>query len=128
MSQLADQRNRPNSNVSGNRGYSFGEARIVQGRGLSSTGLRAAAYTREAYEICRVAGAMMELLRILIFGLLAAIIASLGTALYHLSSGRGDSKKLLRALTWRISLSIALFLLLMIAWRAGLITPHGLQQ
>jgi Protein of unknown function (DUF2909) len=71
---------------------------------------------------------MMELLRILIFGLLAAIIASLGTALYHLSSGRGDSKKLLRALTWRISLSIALFLLLMIAWRAGFITPHGLQQ
>jgi hypothetical protein len=70
----------------------------------------------------------MELLRLLIFALLAAIIASLGTALYHLSSGRGDSKKMLRALTWRISLSIALFVLLMIAWRVGLITPHGLQR
>jgi hypothetical protein len=70
----------------------------------------------------------MELIRILIFCLLAAIIASLGTALYHLSTGRGDSKRMLRALTLRISLSIALFLLLMIAWRAGLITPRGLGQ
>jgi hypothetical protein len=70
----------------------------------------------------------MELIRILIFLLLAAILASLGTALYHLSTGRGDSNKMLRALTLRIVLSIALFLLLMIAWRAGYITPHGLQQ
>ena len=70
----------------------------------------------------------MELIRILIFCLLAAILASLGTALYHLSTGRGDSNKMLRALTLRIVLSIALFLLLMIAWRAGYITPHGLQQ
>ena len=70
----------------------------------------------------------MELIRILIFLLLAAILASLGTALYHLSTGRGDSNKMLRALTLRIVLSIALFLLLMIAWRTGYITPHGLQQ
>ena len=70
----------------------------------------------------------MELIRILIVGLLAAILVSLGTALYHLSTGRGDSNKMLRALTWRISLSVALFVLLMIAWRAGLITPHGLQH
>jgi len=81
----------------------------------------------------RLAGAglytgSMELIRILIFCLLAAILASLGTALYHLSTGRGDSNKMLRALTLRIVLSIALFLLLMIAWRAGYITPHGLQQ
>lgn len=70
----------------------------------------------------------MELIRILVVGLLAAIIASLGIALYHLLTGRGDSRKLLRALTIRILLSIVLFALLMIAWRAGLITPHGLGQ
>ena len=34
----------------------------------------------------------------------------------------------LRALTLRISLSIALFVLLMITWRAGLSTPHGLEH
>jgi len=70
----------------------------------------------------------MELIRILVFCLLAAILASLGTAFYHLSTGRGDSRKMLRALTWRIALSIALFLLLMVAWRFGYIAPHGLMR
>jgi hypothetical protein len=32
-----------------------------------------------------------------------------------------------RALTIRISLSLALFALLIIAWYMGLISPHGLQ-
>ena len=31
-----------------------------------------------------------------------------------------------RALTVRIALSLGLFALIMIAWYAGLITPHGL--
>ena len=70
----------------------------------------------------------MDLFRILVFVLLAAIVSSLGIGLYHLASGRGDSNKMLRALTVRIALSILLFVLLMIAWRAGLITPHGLER
>jgi hypothetical protein len=70
----------------------------------------------------------MELIRVLVFCLMAAILASLGTALYHLSTGKRDSSKMLRALTWRIALSIALFVLLMIAWRAGYITPRGLAR
>jgi hypothetical protein len=69
----------------------------------------------------------MDLIRLVVLGLFAAIVASLGTALYHLSSGKGDSGKLLRALTVRIALSLLLFLLLMIAWRTGLMTPRGLQ-
>jgi hypothetical protein len=57
---------------------------------------------------------------------LAAIVASLGSALYHLSRGtQQDSAKLVRALTVRIVLSLALFALIMLAWYAGLITPHG---
>jgi hypothetical protein len=32
---------------------------------------------------------------------------------------------MLRALTWRIGLSVALFLLLLLAYRAGWITPHA---
>lgn len=66
----------------------------------------------------------MDIFRLAIFVLLAAIVASLGMALYHLSSGKGDSEKMMRALTVRISLSIALFLLLMLAWRMGWITPR----
>jgi hypothetical protein len=68
---------------------------------------------------------MQSLIPILIIGALVAIVASLGSGLMHLSRGQGDSHKLVRALTWRIGLSIALFLLLMIAWYTGLIAPHG---
>jgi hypothetical protein len=56
-----------------------------------------------------------------------AIVASLGSALWHLSrSTEADSGKLARALTVRICLSLALFALLMLAWHFGLITPHPL--
>jgi hypothetical protein len=63
-----------------------------------------------------------------IIAALFAIVASLGTALYHLASGRGDSGKMVRALAIRVGLSIALFILLIIAWRSGLITPHGIRR
>ncbi|HYM41758.1 MAG TPA: twin transmembrane helix small protein [Steroidobacteraceae bacterium] len=72
---------------------------------------------------------MQPLIQLLVLGALAAIVISLGTGLYHLSRGAGeeDSRKLVRALTWRIAISIALFALLMLAWYFGLIAPHGLQ-
>ena len=73
---------------------------------------------------------MNTLFRLLVLGLLIAIVVSLGSALRHLSRGstsEEDSRKMARALTIRISLSLALFALLIIAWYLGLITPHGLQ-
>jgi hypothetical protein len=69
---------------------------------------------------------MGTLIRLLIIGVLVAIVASLGSALFHLSRKTGDSRKVARDLTIRIGLSVALFILLMIAWRLGLIVPHGL--
>ena len=70
-----------------------------------------------------------SLIWVLILGTLAAIVVSLGSGLFHLSRGRGeeDSRKMARALTVRITLSLLLFALLMIAWYFGLISPHGLQ-
>jgi cytochrome bd-type quinol oxidase subunit 2 len=69
---------------------------------------------------------MPELFRVIVLIALAAIVVSLGSALYHLSRGTPkDSAKMARALTVRIALSIALFVLIMIAWYAGLITPHS---
>ncbi len=67
----------------------------------------------------------MELIKPLIVVVLIAILISLGSALFHLSRGKGDSKKMVRALTWRISLSVTLFVLILLASRYGLITPHG---
>jgi len=69
----------------------------------------------------------MDLAKLLIIAVLVAIIFSLGSALFQLSRGKGDSKKMLRALTWRIALSVALFLVLLIAGRMGYIHPHSLQ-
>lgn len=67
----------------------------------------------------------MPLVKVLVVVILVAIVASLGSALYQLSRGTGDSGKMLRALTWRISLSVALFLLLLIAYALGWLQPHG---
>lgn len=70
----------------------------------------------------------MDIIRLLIIGTLLAIVWSLGTALYHLSKGTGDSDRMLRALTWRISLSLGLFILLLVAGRAGWIVPHSVEH
>lgn len=70
----------------------------------------------------------MDLTRLLVIGLLFTIVASLGNALFHLATGKGDSRKMLRSLTIRVTLSVALFTMLMLAWRMGWISPHGLQR
>jgi hypothetical protein len=69
----------------------------------------------------------MDALRLVVILVLFAIVASLGSALYHLATGRGDSSKMVRALTVRVALSVGLFLLLMIAWRLGFIRPNGVR-
>jgi hypothetical protein len=69
----------------------------------------------------------LNLIKILIVGVLLAIIWSLGTALFHMVNDKSDSKKMVRALTMRVVLSVALFLLLLVGWSMGLISPHGLR-
>jgi len=64
--------------------------------------------------------------KFLVLVALAGIVYALGSSLYHLTATRGDQKKLLRALSWRIALSVGLFLLLFVAWYFGLIQPHGI--
>ena len=65
-------------------------------------------------------------MRWLIVLLLAAIIVSLGSGLFYLTRGDGDSGKLARALTWRIGLSLVLILGLVGAAMMGWITPGQL--
>ena len=57
-----------------------------------------------------------------------AILFSLGSALFHLVKRKegGESEKTMKALTFRIGLSLALFILLFIAFAAGLFHPQGL--
>jgi hypothetical protein len=69
------------------------------------------------------------MIKFLIVLVLAAIVASLGSGLFHLvKEDEGRSKRMVNALTVRIVLSVLLFLLLFIAWRSGLIAPHGINR
>lgn len=57
--------------------------------------------------------------------MLGFIFFSLGSALYYLvREKRGDSTRIVKALTWRITLSILLFILLFIAFAMGWLHPH----
>jgi hypothetical protein len=70
---------------------------------------------------------MQGLASLLVLTCFAAIVGSLAIGLFHLSrAGKEDSRKLARALTVRIALSLVLFVLLMLAWYFGLIAPHSL--
>ena len=61
----------------------------------------------------------------LVIAMLALILISLGKALFHLSSAReDDGKKMVAALAWRIGLSVALFVLLIVAYYNGWIEPQ----
>ncbi|MCZ6561161.1 MAG: twin transmembrane helix small protein [Gammaproteobacteria bacterium] len=65
-------------------------------------------------------------MRLLALIILLVIIISLGSALRYLVSDEGKTDRVLKALTWRIGMSVGLFVLLMLAWYFGLIEPHGI--
>ncbi|HWK76055.1 MAG TPA: twin transmembrane helix small protein [Povalibacter sp.] len=64
-------------------------------------------------------------MKILIVGLLFAIVGSLGQALFAMSSGPGNSTRMVRALTIRVGLSVALFALLLLSWHFGWMEPQN---
>lgn len=66
-------------------------------------------------------------MRILIILILLVIVASLGSALIYLLRDRSRSVRTVKALTFRIGLSIALFVLLVLGYAFGLLQPHGLR-
>jgi DUF2909 family protein len=64
-------------------------------------------------------------IKYLILAMLVLILISLGKALFHLSNAReDDGKKMVTALAWRIGLSVALFVLLIVAYYSGWIEPQ----
>jgi len=65
-------------------------------------------------------------MRLVVIGFIILILASLGSALFYLVRDKGNSTRTVKALTVRITLSIALFLLLMISFKMGWIPRQGL--
>ena len=67
------------------------------------------------------------LAKVLVVVIFLGILASMASALVFMVKDKGQSDRTVKALTVRISVSIALFALLFVLWGLGLITPHGVQ-
>jgi amino acid transporter len=64
--------------------------------------------------------------KIIIVLLLLAVLISLASGMFFLVQDQGESDRTVKSLTVRITLSIALFLMLIIGYFTGLIQPHGI--
>lgn len=64
------------------------------------------------------------LAKVIIVLFLLIILYSLGSALFYLVKEKGNSTSVVKALTWRIGLSLLLFFLLFVAYGFGWIHPH----
>ncbi len=60
----------------------------------------------------------------LVIAFMLFILYSLGSGLYYLMTDSGKTQRTVRALTWRIGLSLLLFILLMLAYFLGLVQPN----
>ena len=65
------------------------------------------------------------MIRVLVILLLLAILGSLFSGLFYLYRDRGAGERTARALTVRITLSIALFVFLLAGFRFGLIPGYS---
>ena len=64
--------------------------------------------------------------KIIVIAALLAILTSLGFALKSIVKDKDNPKRMAKALTTRITLSVLLFIFLLLAFTTGLIKPHGL--
>jgi Na+-driven multidrug efflux pump len=65
-------------------------------------------------------------MRFFVILFLIVILASLGSALYYMIRDKGRSERAVKALTVRITLSIVLFILLIVGYATGIIPRGGL--
>lgn len=64
------------------------------------------------------------IMKVIVILLLITIIYCLGSAVFYMIRDKGGSRSMAKALTWRISLSLFLFILLLLGFVFGLIAPH----
>ncbi len=67
------------------------------------------------------------LMKILVAIAFLLIIGSLGSALFFLMKDKGKSNRTVHALALRVGLSITLFIMLLISYQLGWISPTGIR-
>jgi hypothetical protein len=65
---------------------------------------------------------------IVIVAFFIVIVYNLGAGLFYMMSDKGTTNRTVKALTWRIGLSVFLILLIIAGIFTGIIKPHGLGQ
>lgn len=66
------------------------------------------------------------IIKLFIIFVMILIAVSLFSGLIFLIRDSGNSKRMLKALTLRIGMSLLLFIFLLLAFKFGLIQPHGI--
>jgi len=64
--------------------------------------------------------------KLIIIAFLVAILYNLGSGLYYMMVDKGEKDRMVRSLTWRIGLSVALILLVILGIWTGVIKPHDM--
>ena len=64
--------------------------------------------------------------KLVIIGFLVLILYNLGSGLYYMMVDKGESDRMVKALTWRIALSIVLIAVIGIGIWTGWIQPHDI--
>jgi succinate dehydrogenase/fumarate reductase cytochrome b subunit len=64
--------------------------------------------------------------KLIIILFLIVIVYNLGAGLYYMMTDKGKTDRTVKALTWRIGLSVFLILLIIVGIFTGVIQPHGI--
>jgi len=65
--------------------------------------------------------------KLIIVAVLVVIVWNLGAGLYYMIVDKGKTDRTVRALSWRIGLSVGLILLVILGIWTGVIKPHDIQ-
>lgn len=68
------------------------------------------------------------IIKVIILAFMLTIVFCLGSGVLYLLKDQQGSKRMVKALSWRIGLSLFLFILLLLAYAFGYIAPHGIQS
>ena len=67
----------------------------------------------------------MSIFKILVVILLLVVFSALFSGMYYMMKDKGKTDRVVKALTWRIGVSLTLFVILLVGAWTGMIEPHG---
>jgi succinate dehydrogenase/fumarate reductase cytochrome b subunit len=95
-------------------------------RAASAASLPCRRYTLSRPAHPRRHGPSPMLIKVLIVLFLIVIVYNLGAGLFYMMTDKGKTDRTVKALTWRIGLSVFLILLVIVGILTGVIQPHNI--